>query len=433
MSVDIDFDNFSSLLKSLKPLLKEIIFEASLGDGDDILSLDSEKKLKMIQEFKTRTKNFVEKGYTNGISKATKKKPEDHKHYKELLESKGVANYDASRSDKKAKNLNSFRNHCLQSGDVVAVIGDDGDDDDSTVVSTVAPPPSFHRKYHDLLVLNCPGYLAVFNLRKQGVKNMTWFKFAVKFDEFEDDSKKQKTIDDILPSKIEKKTNPLRTFLNQMSIPLVLNAYYSGETSTLLKRAKGHVNLLKTMKDFKFDTKDPEHVKASSGRVKFFAYLKKKHEKLHVDRSFLDEFKTSENMEFFDAATTFCGLGASFGRLVDFHFKDKTTAAERAKLPSVSYVTSDGDKVGLTWMTLKKLNTPLQKKAAKILISDAFQGVLPCYRAWYEKANKLEENDKTTLRSELEQPQASNDDNTGIIIPTVAVSSKKRKRDIEKK
>ena len=78
-------------------------------------------------------------------------------------------------------------------------------------------------------------------------------------------------------------------------------------------------------------------------------------------------------------------------------------------------------------MNLKKLNTPLQKKAATILISDAFQSILPCYRAWYEKANKLDETDKTKFIFE------NNDDNTGIIIPTVAVSSKKRKRAIEKK
>jgi hypothetical protein len=66
-------------------------------------------------------------------------------------------------------------------------------------------------------------------------------------------------------------------------------------------------------------------------------------------------------------------------------------------------------------------------KGAKILISDAFQGVLPCYRDWFEKANKLDETDKTKFIFE------NNDDNTGIIIPTVVVSSKKRKRDIEKK
>jgi hypothetical protein len=432
MSVDIDFDNFSSLLKSLKPLLKEVIFEASLGDSDDVLSLGSEEKLKMIQDFSNRTKNFVEHGYTNGISKSKKKKPEDHKYYKELLESKGVAVKDSYGVDKESNNLYQFKSSCLQSGDeIVIAVDSSGDDNDSTVVSSNAPPPNPYRKYHDLLVVNCPGYLAIFKLR--GVKNTTWFKTAVKFDEFEDDVKKQKTIDVILPMKIEKKTNPLRPFLNNISAPLILNAYYSGETSTLSEKYKSVVTVLKTMKDFKFDTNDAEHVKAFSGRVKFFAYLKKKHEKLHVDLSFLDEFKTKNSMEFFDAATTVCGLAASFARLVEFHFKDKKTAAERVKLPLTKYETSDGDKVGLTWRDLKNLNSVLRKKAATILISDAFHGVLPGYRAYFEKANKLEETDKTQLRSELEQPQASNEDNSDIINATVVVSSKKRKRDIEKK
>jgi hypothetical protein len=386
----------------------------------------------MIQEFKTRTKNFVENGYTNGISKSKKKKPEDHKHYKELLESKGVAFHDSSGVNKEGNNLYSFRNSCLQSGDDVLVVDDNDDNGDSTVVSTVAPPPNRYRKYHDLLVVNCPGYLTIFKLR--GVKNEYWFKVAVKFDQFEDDEKKQKTIDVILPYKIEKKLNPLRKFLNNISAPLVLNAYYSGETSTLSQKNKKFVNWLKTVNDFKFDTKDSEHVKASRGRVKFFAYLKNKHDKLHVDLSFLDEFETSETTtEFFDAATTFCGLGASNARLLEFHFKNKKTAAERAKLPLTKYVNSHGDKVGLTCQTLKSLKTPLQKKAAKILISDAFQDVLPCYRAYFDEANKLNETDKTQFRSELEQPHALTEDNSNILSATVVVSSKKRKRDIEKK
>jgi hypothetical protein len=413
----------------LKPLLKEITFEASLGDSDDVLSLDSEEKEKMIQDFKTRTKNFVEKGYANGISKSTKKKPEDHKHYKKLLETKGVANFDNSYVNKEGNNLYMFRTSCLQSGDVVAVIDASGDDGDgSTVVSTVEPPPNRYRKYHDLLVLNCPGYLDIFKLR--GVENEYWFKVAVKFDNFEDDEKKQNNIDFILPLKIATKPNPLRAFLNHISAPLVLNAYYSGETSTLSRSTNEYVNLLKTTKVFKFDTNDAEHVKASSGRVKFFAYLKKKHDKLHVDLSFLKEFETKKNMDFFDAATTFCGMGAPFARLMEFHFKDKKTAADRAKLPSNRYVNSDGDKIGSTWNNLKSLRNLQQKKAATILISDAFQGVLPCYRAYFDEANKLDKTDKTKFFTEL---NASNDDNTGIIIPTVVVSSKKRKRDIEKK